>query len=78
MSTWDGPCPYVSCVEQGPHHHPVCATCGADNHGNASCATCVRARDPRSSLLPILEARDRRLGRSGHSSPIHLTAKDDR
>lgn len=73
MSSWPGPCPYVSCVEQGPHSHGVCATCGADNHGNANRADCARVRLPGSSLLKLLEARDKRLGRPGHSSPITLT-----
>lgn len=73
MSAWPGPCLYVSCVEQGPHSHNVCSVCGADNHGNASCADCVRVRLPGSSLLKLLEARDKRLGRSGHSSPIRVT-----
>lgn len=36
-----GPCPLISCGEQGPHEHAVCPTCGAIRYGNPfHCLTC--------------------------------------
>ena len=30
----DGFCPFLTCLQDGPHTHEVCATCGAVRHGN--------------------------------------------
>ena len=37
---FDGPCPFLTCFESGPHDHPVCPDCRAMRWGNASCPTC--------------------------------------
>lgn len=37
---FDGPCPFLTCLETGPHDHPVCPDCGAVDFGNFSCSTC--------------------------------------
>ena len=37
---FDGPCPFATCLETGPHSHPVCPECGAVRHGNPSCPEC--------------------------------------
>jgi hypothetical protein len=39
---FDGPCPFLMCLENEPHDHPVCQDCGAVCWGNQSCATCRR------------------------------------
>jgi hypothetical protein len=39
----DGPCPFVTCLDTGPHGHDICPECGAVKFGNAFCATCVRS-----------------------------------
>lgn len=47
MSKWinfDGPCPFLLCLEKGEHWHPVCEKCDAVNHGNLSCAVCRENR----------------------------------
>lgn len=36
----DGPCPFLTCEEPGPHRHPICPECGAVRFGNLFCATC--------------------------------------
>lgn len=36
----DGPCPFLLCLEQGPHEHEVCPDCGAVRFGNITCCTC--------------------------------------
>lgn len=35
-----GSCPYLLCLETGPHDHPVCPDCGAVRYGNIFCITC--------------------------------------
>lgn len=37
---FDGPCPFLLCMETGPHDHGVCPECGAVRYGNISCPTC--------------------------------------
>lgn len=42
--TWsvNGPCPFLTCLETGPHEHPVCPDCGAVRYGNPfGCPTCL-------------------------------------
>lgn len=41
----DGPCPFLTCLETGPHGHDICPHCGAVKSGNAFCGTC-RSRWP--------------------------------
>lgn len=38
--TFDGACPFLTCLEEGPHSHPVCPDCGAVRWGNLFCPTC--------------------------------------
>ncbi len=35
-----GPCPFLLCLERGPHEHEICEDCGAVGHGNITCPTC--------------------------------------
>lgn len=37
---FDGPCPFISCLETNPHSHPICPKCGAVKYGNAMCDEC--------------------------------------
>lgn len=37
---FDGPCPFLLCLEDGPHDHPICPDCGAVRYGNMYCPTC--------------------------------------
>jgi len=40
---WKAPgwCPFLTCLETGPHEHPVCPECEAVRYGNPFfCATC--------------------------------------
>lgn len=39
----DGPCPFLTCHDTGPHGHDICPECGAVAFGNAFCGTCVRS-----------------------------------
>jgi len=39
-----GPCPFLTCLETGPHEHPVCPECGAVRYGNFYCPVCRRLR----------------------------------
>lgn len=45
---FEGPCPFLTCRETGPHSHPVCPNCGAVRFGNLVCPTC-RAKWPRAA-----------------------------
>jgi hypothetical protein len=36
---FDGPCPFLTCLEEGPHDHPICPDCGAVRYGNLYCPT---------------------------------------
>jgi hypothetical protein len=42
------PCPFLACLIDAPHEHPICPECGAVRYGNMSCQTC---RDLRGSDL---------------------------
>lgn len=37
---FDGSCPFLLCIEQEPHTHPICPLCGAVKFGNVCCETC--------------------------------------
>ena len=37
---FDGPCPFLLCLQAEGHSHPVCPACGAVRYGNLSCETC--------------------------------------
>lgn len=56
----DGPCPFLACLDAGPHGHDICPACGAVRFGNAFCATCVRSwteisDESRAELLAAIE-----------------------
>lgn len=58
----DGPCPFLTCLDTGPHGHDVCPDCSAVRFGNMCCATCVRSCDrlseeTRAQLLAAIERR---------------------
>lgn len=40
--TWhsDGPCPFLLCLQTGPHDHPICPDCGAVRFGAIDCPIC--------------------------------------
>lgn len=38
---FDGPCPFLTCLRNGPHEHPACELCGAVRYGNLFCDTCL-------------------------------------
>jgi hypothetical protein len=37
---FDGPCPFLLCLEEGGHSHPICPECEAIRYGNISCKSC--------------------------------------
>ncbi len=38
---FEGACPFLTCLEQGAHSHPICPDCGAVKYGNPFfCPTC--------------------------------------
>src|SRR5438445_4572934 len=37
---FDGPCPFLMCLEREPHRHAVCPSCGAIRFGNMFCDLC--------------------------------------
>lgn len=39
---FDGPCPFLTCLAQGPHTHPICPECGSVRYGNMFCPECWR------------------------------------
>jgi hypothetical protein len=42
---FDGPCPFLTCSERGPHSHSTCPKCGAVKYGNANCDECRKHWD---------------------------------
>lgn len=58
----DGPCPFLTCPETGPHGHDVCPECDAVRFGNMCCRTCVTHADyseeTRAVLLAAIDRRD--------------------
>ena len=42
---YDGPCAFLLCLEDGPHDHGICPTCGSVKFGNVDCATCKELHD---------------------------------
>ena len=53
---FDGPCPFLACLEAGPHDHPICPDCGAVRYGNLTCNTCRRqANEAYGWDLPMLD-----------------------
>lgn len=40
--TFDGPCPFLTCLEPAAHEHPICPECEAVRFGNLFCPTCWR------------------------------------
>ena len=45
---FDGPCPFLLCLEKGPHSHPICPKCGTIDYkniyGKTSCDFCKKKR----------------------------------
>lgn len=55
---FEGPCPFLLCLEAGPHEHPICPACGAVNYGNVSCSVCrSEGRRYRRRLLQEFQSR---------------------
>ena len=42
---FNGPCPFLMCLDTGPHVHPVCPVCGAVRYGNMLCKECKKYHD---------------------------------
>ena len=62
---FDGLCPFLLCLESGPHAHPICPECGAVRDGNINCPTCERDGKPYreaevAKMKLAIEARGRR------------------
>lgn len=59
-----GPCPFLTCLETGPHGHDVCPECDAVRFGNPYCRHCVThaywPEDFRAMLLAIIDQRSER------------------
>lgn len=51
---FDGPCPFLTCLETGPHSHEACPDCDAMRYANFNCPTCRRAM--RWTAGPLLTA----------------------
>jgi hypothetical protein len=50
-------CPFLMCLETGPHTHPICPTCGAVRYGAIQCTTCAEFQRLQSySQLPAESA----------------------
>ena len=58
---FDGPCPFLGCLDTDWHAHPACPDCGAVRYGNICCATCVGtweiSDEFRRDLLAAIEGR---------------------
>lgn len=37
---FDGPCPFLTCLETARHSHPVCPKCGVVGYRNLYCDEC--------------------------------------
>lgn len=44
-------CPFLLCLERGPHEHAVCWLCEAVRYGNAFCPACRAHWHPDPSLI---------------------------
>jgi hypothetical protein len=56
---FDGPCPFLTCLEPGPHDHEVCPTCQTVRYGNLYCNTCrERINDARGWNLPMFTQKE--------------------
>jgi len=40
--SFNGPCPFLTCLKTEPHTHPVCSVCGAVRYGNLFCPECQK------------------------------------
>ena len=64
MEKFDGPCPSLTCFEDGPHEHPVCPKCGAVGYRVGTvlyndCASCAAFRALRANAqLPAESTAD--------------------
>lgn len=50
---FDGPCPFLLCLADCPHDHPICRVCGAVGYGNLFCEECRRNIDIHRELAII-------------------------
>jgi hypothetical protein len=57
---FEGPCPFLLCLDQDAHDHPVCEDCRTCNYGSFDCSTC-RTKGPayRQGLLTRFHAERR-------------------
>jgi hypothetical protein len=58
---FDGPCPFLTCLDTDVHAHPECPACGAVRYGNSFCPTCVSTWPDsafKTDLLAVLAERD--------------------
>ena len=56
-----GPCPFLLCLIQVPHEHPICPECDAVRFGNMYCETCRREGPiERAIEVALARAGDRR------------------
>lgn len=67
MLTFDGPCPFLTCLETGPHTHDVCPECNAVRHGNMYCKTCRKHHG-----IVIPGADDQPTGKAGPTAYLLL------
>lgn len=44
---FDSVCPFLMCLETGPHSHEICPKCGAVWYGNIYCDECMNHADER-------------------------------
>lgn len=50
---FDGPCPFLLCLAEVAHDHPICPRCGAVGYGNISCDECRKNVDINTELTII-------------------------
>ena len=50
---FDGSCPFLLCLADCPHDHPICPKCGAVGYGNICCEECRRNTDIHKELAII-------------------------
>lgn len=70
----EGPCALLSCLEAGPHEHPICPTCRAVSYGNAFCEECRSHWPQRHREYMATLYKDRRW----HEAPLQALFAYDR
>ena len=52
---FEGACPFLTCLETGPHDHEVCPVCDAVRYANLFCNTCRQKMNQRHGWnLPMI------------------------